>query len=359
MRRTTLSLLAAATLLQVAAARAQTTTAPSTGASDASTASAVSGPSPAQVDNQPAIPQTPSPTPPPDPPPTSTDSKTCNVTVPILQAIPCGTYPSELQSFCTQYKPMQMDMAHCQLAEKYAQYAPPTGSRKDECARQTFGHGTSSWSFVLACSGTPTNQGSAGDSKSVQNKGNITNSGTTSSGAGMDPQCLSTLQGMGATFQNKGQVDHGAGPVNECIVTQEVYYTNRDVAYSGEMDCNLAVAMEAYGKKLKAIGVTRVHNLGLIGCRGMNNGRTASHSQSLHSYGLAADMDAWTINGQNINGAQYFTDPTARATIQTILNATCESFPGVLAYNFYKGNQGIHHIHAQVKQHTSVCDPPG
>ncbi len=308
-----------------------------------------------------AVAPTPSPPPAPDPTPTSTDSKTCNTTVPMVQAISCGLYPSEMQSFCNQYKPLQFSMDDCQRAERYAQQYPPAGSHLDECKKQTFDHGTGSWSFVLACAPTTTNQGAGGDGKSVQNTQQITNGSNNTTGSvqgiGMDPQCLASLQSMGAKFQNKGQVDHSTGGI-QCIVKQEVYYTSKDVAFSGAMDCNLAVAWEGYGKKLKALGVTSVGTLGTIGCRPMNNGHTTSSKPSTHGYGWAADMNPWVINGQKIQGNQWFTDPAAKSQIQGILNAACESFPMVLAFRYYEGRLGIHHIHGQVGQHGSQCDPP-
>jgi hypothetical protein len=90
------------------------------------------------------------------------DSKTCKVHVPMVQAINCSEYVSSLQAFCFETKPKVMQMDECESAEKYAKGAPK-GKREDECKKQTFGgKGTGSWSYVLACSGTPTDQGEKG-----------------------------------------------------------------------------------------------------------------------------------------------------------------------------------------------------
>ena len=369
MRRITLGLLAALLATPAAAADGGDGSTPGSGGSATTPATATpvqaqpaaSGPDSTLVPQADAVAPTPSPPPAPIPAPSSTDSRTCQTTVPMVQNIPCGLYPSNIQSFCNQYKPMQFSMDDCNRAEKYAKSYPPAGAHLTECTNQTFSKGTGSWSFVLACAGTSTNQGAGGDGKSVQNTGGVTNgssfNGQQPQGTQMDPQCMSTLQGMGAKFQARGQVDHSTGGIT-CIVKQEVYYTNRDVAFSGSMDCNLAVAWENYGKKLKALGVSSVGTLGTIGCRPMNNGHTASSKPSTHGYGWAADMNPWVINGEKVQGNQWFTDSSARAKIQGVLNAACESFPMVLAFAYYEGRVGIHHIHGQVGQHASQCDPP-
>jgi len=107
------------------------------------------------------------------------ESGVCKVHVPMVQAIDCSKYVSSLQAFCFETKPKVMTMAECESAEKYAKGAPK-GKREKECKDQTFNKGTGSWSYVLACSGTPTDQGEKGKDNKDNAKGeNGSEKGTT------------------------------------------------------------------------------------------------------------------------------------------------------------------------------------
>jgi hypothetical protein len=335
----------------------------------------VGAPAPTIPDTPQVQPIVPNPTPPTPPVPTNTTSQTCTPTMAMIGALNCGIYPAPLQAFCNLNKPLLMDMAHCQSAEKYAQNVPPGGSHLDECKTSTFGTGTGSWSYVLACAKTSSNQGQFGSGTQALNKLGITDVSGTGGGTGggtaggssggasgsgvavaaADPGCLAKLQGSGAKFTNLGQRRY-SGPAGSCTVANDVKYSNQDVTYTAEMDCNLAVMWENFGKKLKALGVTKVGSFGTLGCRNMNNGKSSNTGHlSKHAYGYAADMEPFTINGQTYSGSRYFSDPTARAQIQSMVQAACESFNLTLAFRYYKGRQGIHHIHAQFTQHN--CDP--
>ncbi|MGY3581397.1 hypothetical protein ACVIGB_000533 [Bradyrhizobium sp. USDA 4341] len=61
--------------------------------------------------------------------PTDMTSQTCNATMPIIEGINCGRFPSELQSFCNQYKPYLMTRDKCEEAEKWAEEQVKNGGQ--------------------------------------------------------------------------------------------------------------------------------------------------------------------------------------------------------------------------------------
>jgi hypothetical protein len=62
--------------------------------------------------------------------PTDMTSQTCNATMPIIEGINCGRFPSELQGFCNQYKPYLMTRAKCEEAEKWAEEQVKSGGQQ-------------------------------------------------------------------------------------------------------------------------------------------------------------------------------------------------------------------------------------
>lgn len=312
------------------------------------------GPEPEIKDPPPVKSQEPSKPTPEDPAPTDKTSKTCIPTVPMLQNIPCEKYPAKLQAFCQKYKPLQMNDAECQAAEKYAESAPPEGPKKEECEKQTFGRGTSSWSYVLACAKVSANQGEKGD-------GSKTNGTTGSStGPGKDPECVNRLKGRGVEFENLGEYNNTSGG-RSCTIPQAVALTGKAVSYGQKltMDCTLAEKMEDFGQKMQGLGVTRYTVIGTIGggCRGINNSRvTGGTKTSLHGSGHAIDINGYFMNGKLLKTSEWFSNPGSQAILGQIRSIACETFMGVLAFNFYRGSYT--HTHYQVKERTR-CDPPG
>lgn len=276
-------------------------------------------------------------------------SKTCDPTVRMLQSIDCSAYPPALMGFCQAYKPLQMTMPECQAAERYAENAPPSGQHKDMCERQTFGDGTSSWSYVLACANVPTPPNAPGDA-----------SKTTALGTGDDPACIQRLEARGIQFSSLGKVSNGFYGGQQCIVPNAVRYRGHAVPLGSTltMDCSLAERLEDFGEIMKGMGVTGYKNLGSLShCRGINTSRvTGGAKLSLHGTGHAIDISAFEINGQMTPTSRYFSDTSTRPLFDRIVQTACTTFTGVLAFRYYRGRYG--HIHFQVKEATR-CDPPG
>lgn len=280
-------------------------------------------------------------------------SKTCNPTVPMLQAIPCEKYPSNLQGFCNKYKPLQMNMSECQAAEKYAEKATK-GNRENECANQTFGKGTSAWSFVLACSYAKTDQGQLGDSTQAkqQTSGSSGSGGGQTTGTEADPQCVNKLRAKIPDLKVLGQYSFGGG----CTVASAVRFRGKAVDFGSEltMDCSLAEKMEEFGEALKGMGVTRMTNYGTLACRNIRNASGTSNSKSSHGYGMAVDIAAFQTGSGQISVTKYFSDQSARNFLENqMLPLACKTFKGVLGPRFYKGK--YLHYHFETKTRTR-CD---
>ena len=287
-------------------------------------------------------------------------SKTCTPTVPMLQAIPCEKYPSNLQGFCQKYKPLQMNMSECQAAEKYAQGATK-GNRENECANQTFGKGTSAWSFVLACSFAKTDQGQLGNATQAKNQTGGSTSGGSGGGAGQttgtesDPQCVNRMRAKIPDLKVLGQYSFGGG----CTVASAVRFRGKAVDFGSEltMDCSLAEKLEEFGEGLKGMGVTRMTNYGTLACRNIRNASGTSNAKSSHSYGMAVDIASFQTGSGQISVTKYFSDQSARSFLENqVLPLACKTFKGVLGPRFYKGK--YLHYHLETKTRTR-CDGSG
>lgn len=283
-------------------------------------------------------------------------SKTCKPTIPMLQAIPCEKYPSNLQAFCQKYKPLQMNMDECQAAEKYAEKAAK-GNRQTECENQTFGKGTSAWSFVLACSYAKTDQGQLGDATQAkqQTSGSSGSGGGQTTGTESDPQCVNKLRAKIPDLKVLGQYSFGGG----CTVPSAVRFRGKAVDFGSEltMDCSLAEKMEEFGEALKGMGVTRMTNYGTLACRNIRNASGTSNSKSSHGYGMAVDIVSFRTGSGEISVTKYFSDQSARNFLENqVLPLACKTFKGVLGPRFYKGK--YLHYHFETKTRTR-CDGSG
>lgn len=286
-------------------------------------------------------------------------SKTCTPTIPMLQAIPCEKYPSALQGFCYKYKPLQMNMQECQAAEKYAQGASK-GNRQGECENQTFGKGTSAWSFVLACSFAKTDQGQLGDATQAKQQtgsttGNSGSGGGQTTGTEADPQCVNKLRAKIPDIKVLGQYSFGGG----CTVASAVRFRGKAVDFGSEltMDCSLAEKMEEFGEALKGMGVTRLTNYGTLACRNIRNASGTSNTKSSHGYGMAVDIASFRTGSGEMSVTKYFSDQATRNFLENqILPLACKTFKGVLGPRFYKGK--YLHYHFETKARTR-CDGSG
>lgn len=277
-----------------------------------------------------------------------TTSKTCIPTVPMLQAIPCEKYPGSLQGFCYRYKPLQMNMAECQAAERWAENVPPSGPHLESCKEQTFGQGTSSWSYVHACAKAEPAMGAEGQDN--ENQKII--------GAADDPACYQRLEAMGIEFEPLGKMDISTGG-RVCIVANALQYSGGAVPFdrSVTLNCALVEQIERFGPQARSMGVTEYKVLGTLDCRGINNNKGSNQSKTtLHGFGNAIDINGFQVGSQLIKTSDYFSNPTRKGWLMQLRDMGCTVFDGTLAFNFYAGNWT--HIHWQATEATR-CDPPG
>ena len=264
-------------------------------------------------------------------------SRTCRPTVAMLDATPCGRYPGSLRGFCQRYKPELMNMSECRKAEDYAENAPPDGPQRAECERQTFGTGTGSWSYVLGCA----NASPAGE---------LVNSGDYIMGTADDPACYERLKSKGVTFKALGKYMHSSGG-RQCVIANALAYRGKSLSWGGDtrMSCQLAEALETYSDKIKGFGVTSYEGgLGTVGeCRPIINDKGVGKKTSLHGLGFAADIFGVSVGGRKVMSKHYRSSAATRAVFDPLVRTACQTFPGVLAWKFYK-SPSISHLHVQV-----------
>lgn len=273
-------------------------------------------------------------------------SKTCTPTVPMLQAIPCEKYPASIQGFCYRYKPLQMNMGECQAAERWAETVPPSGPHLESCKEQTFGKGTSSWSYVHGCAKAEPAMGKKGEDNLNQKV----------VGNADDPACYERLKARGIEFTPLGKVDISTGG-RTCIVANAVQYNGKEVPFdkSVTLNCALVEQLEDFGPTARGMGVQEYKVLSTLACRGINNTKGTNQSKTtLHGFGNAIDINGFVVGGQLITTASYFNNPTNRAWLTKLRDIGCQNFDGTLAFRFYNGEWT--HVHWQATERTS-CDP--
>lgn len=304
-------------------------------------------------------------------------SKTCQPTIPMLQAIPCEKYPAALQGFCQRYKPLQMNMGDCQKAEKFAENAAK-GNRENECSQQTFRRGTSAWSFVLACSFAKTDQGQTGNGEEAKNNyskyaknggsgggtggtGGTGGGGTggTVTGAADDPKCVERLKAKVPDIKVLGQISIGSYNGSACTVPSAVRYRGKAVDFGSEltMDCSLAEQWENFGEAAKGIGLTKIKSLGTLSCRGQT---TSGSKLSAHAVGKAIDVSIF-YGSTTGDTSQYFSNPSVKQYLQgQMLPIACQKFRGVLGPVFYVNRGGYKHYHFDSRDKgTTECGAIG
>lgn len=208
--------------------------------------------------------------------------KTCDVTMPMIEGIDCSNFSGELQSFCQKTKPHLMTRGECNSAESWAERAPK-GPQKESCEGQTFGPGTGSWSYVLACSYM--------DKVDADNDGVPNQSG----GPTKDPECMNKLRGMGVEFDELGQHTTGSYNGTTCVVENAIAYRGKAISLGSRqiMTCELAYNLEKYGEALRGIGAIGYEEVGSIRkCMSMIDDRGAygSAKPTKHALGQAIDI---------------------------------------------------------------------
>lgn len=276
-----------------------------------------------------------------------TTSKTCIPTVPMLANINCAEYPASMQGFCYRYKPLMMDRGMCEAAEAWAESVPPAGPHLESCKTQTFGDGTSSWSYVHACAKAEPAMGATGQDNDKQ----------TITGDPSDPACYQRLEARGVDFIQQGNMTLQSGGIT-CVIENSLLTKGSAIPLPSQtqMSCALAERLEDYGEAIKAFGVTGYTEVGTVNCRLMNTGGGKSNGLvSMHGRGLAIDIHGFIVGGRAINGSEWYTSATSKAWLENVKQVGCSIFDRTLAWTYYRAT-GETHIHFETGENGS-CDP--
>lgn len=261
---------------------------------------------------------------------------TCGPTMKIIEELDCSNMPSDMRGFCNTNKPFLMTRAECSAAESNSK-ATTMGPQKEQCENLSFGPGSGSWSFVLACS-------YAGDFVADQD-GESNPSGPVS-----DPACIEKLKGMGLEVRAHGDIHRGTTGGTPCIIKNAVSIQGKAVPFGkwATMTCDLAVAMEEWGRKIAPLGVTGYSQVQTLSCRPMVDKRgERKGTVSEHGLGRAADIPSVIVGGRTVSMGAIHQPMTPDGMLVTqIKAAACSTFRGVLSptYAQYAGKYAHFHV---------------
>lgn len=265
--------------------------------------------------------------------------KTCEVTMPMIEAIDCSNYSGSIVGFCNKYKPFLMTRAECDDAESMAE-AAEKGPQEEQCENQSFGPGSGSWSYVLACS-------YAGEFEADQD-GMSTISSFVS-----DPECMNKLKGMGVDFNQLGQVQNGSYGGTTCIIENAVSMKGTPYMQWGAnltLSCDAALAMVQFDQKMQGIGASSYYGIGSTRTCGPKRDKNGNKPGTIteHSLGRAIDVSGFVVGGQKISfGALHKPlSPEGVLAVQA-KNFACSTFRLVLSPK-YGGYSGAYvHFHLE------------
>ena len=271
--------------------------------------------------------------------------QTCSVVMPMIKAISCSNFTGQNLSLCNAAKPYLMTDGECAAAEAMSK-AAPKGPNKEKCENLTFGPGTGSWSFALACSWA---------SEAVADQDGAANS--TTPVMPDDPQCIAKLRAMGTQFKELGTLNNGSAGGQPCIVQTAVSSAGTVLPFGATltMDCNLLLATETFSQKIKALGATSYFGVSTLSCRTINNNSGPSKKQSFHATGKAFDWTGVVINGNKLSMIAVKSPGTPMGQVATQIKAlACATFSGVLTptYSKYQSKGGFTQT---VHNHTDVA----
>lgn len=269
------------------------------------------------------------------------NKKTCEVVMPMIEAISCEKMPAGLQSFCNTYKPYLMTRSECSDAESMAEKAEK-GPNKEQCENLSFGPGTGSWSFVLACS--------FGGEFVADQDGQQNPDGPMS-----DPACVEKLKGMGVQPRVLGQYNYSTGG-QSCIVENAVSVNGAAVPFGKwvTMTCDMAVALEQWGQKLKGLGVTGYTDVQSLSCRQMRTKNGVKKNMSEHAYGRAVDIPGLLVGGRRISfGAIHKPATPEGAIVVQARQMACATFRQVLSPLWSEYAGAYVHFHVEWGKYRS------
>jgi hypothetical protein len=267
--------------------------------------------------------------------------------MPMIEAISCSNFTGQSLALCNQAKPYLMTRAECNSAEEMAQ-AAKKGSNEEACKNQTFGSGTGSWSYVLACSYAST---AVADQDGVQNPPGVVS----------DPACMEKLKGMGVQFDQLGTVQNGSFGGVTCSIENAVALRGTAIPFGARltMTCDMAIAMEQFGQKIKGQGVTGYSGIGSTRECGPMRDKTGNKPGTItnHALGMAVDIPAVIVGGRKISMGEFVTHPgTPDAALTAQLKAVaCSTFRGVLSPSYAGYIGAFVHFHVEWGKASNMC----
>lgn len=278
---------------------------------------------------------------------TDMSKKTCSVVMPMIKAISCSNFTGQSLALCNQAKPYLMTDAECASAESMAK-AAKKGPNEEACKNQTFGPGTGSWSYALACSYAST---AVADQDGVQNPPGVVS----------DPACMEKLKGMGVQFDTLGTVQNGSYGGVTCSIQNAVALTGTAIPFGArlQMTCDMAIAMEQFGQKIKAQGVTGYYGIGSTRECGPMRDKSGNKPGTItnHALGQAVDISGVIVGGRKISMGSFVNAPgTPDGLLTAQLKAVaCSTFRGVLSPS-YSGYVGTYvHFHVEWGKANGMC----
>jgi hypothetical protein len=283
--------------------------------------------------------------------------KICSTVMPTLNAINCSNYTGQQAALCNYAKPYLMTQEECQSAEDMAQGAKK-GPNKEKCENSTFGPGSGSWSYALACSWASSavaNQdgtNEAGESPQTSGKGNT--------GAVSDPECMQKLEGMGVQFDKIGQFYNGTYGGTTCVIENAVALRGTAIPFAGQklnMTCDMAIAMEKFGQQIKSLGVTSYFGIGSTRTCGPMRDKRGNLPGTItnHALGQAVDFTGVVIGGRQISMGKIHEPNTPDGAIASQVKAiACSTFRAVLSPTYAQYTGTFIHNHVEWAK-LNVC----
>lgn len=272
--------------------------------------------------------------------------KTCEVTMPMIEDITCSRFPGEVQGFCETYRPYLMTRGECESAEQMSQ-ATEMGPNREACENLSFGVGTGSWSFVLACSWA---SDFVADQDGKQNP----------KGPATDPECVSKLEGMGVQFRVLGTMNNGSVNGNSCTIENAVSVRGGVIDYGAwhTMNCDMALAMAQFDQQVSGLGVTGYDGMSsTVACR-MKRDATGNvgSSPSEHGLGRAVDIPSFRVGGRKVSAGALLKPMTPDGVIMSqIKDRACGTFRGVLSPTYEKYIGVYEHFHLEWGALNGTC----
>lgn len=278
---------------------------------------------------------------------TDMSKKTCSVTMPMIKAISCSNFTGQSLALCNQAKPYLMTDAECASAEEMAEKASK-GPNEEACKNQTFGPGTGSWSYVLACSYASE---AVADQDGKQNPPGVVS----------DPACMEKLKGMGVQFDTLGTVQNGSYGGTTCMIENAVALRGTAVPFGArlQMTCDMAIAMEQFGQKIRGMGVTGYYGIGSTRTCGPMRDKNGDKKGTItnHALGQAVDISGVIVGGRKVSMGAFVKQPgSADGALTAQLKAiACSTFRGVLSPS-YSGYIGTYvHFHVEWGKAANMC----